>query len=92
MASSLVLLIFIRRRAWRSNPARTLREAARRRPRNATDGKKKRWTAKTGTCGVAKEMRKIFNYFCKHPKVPANSAVKGGQPVIRPKKIVAVLT
>jgi hypothetical protein len=42
--------------------------------------------------GIAEPARKISIIFANSPKVPASPAVKGGQPVIRPKKIVAVFT
>jgi hypothetical protein len=63
-----------------------------------------RQTAKTGA-GMQKtgntaelvrplpEWREKFSIiFANCPKVPASPAVKGGQPVIRPKKFVAVFT
>jgi hypothetical protein len=41
---------------------------------------------------LVEAVKKNSILFANSPKVPACSAVKGGQPVIRPKKIVAVST
>jgi hypothetical protein len=86
-----------RRCRWRSNPARTVREARNRQPGNATDGIYRRWTAETRRYGALLPpwrawREKISIIFANKPQVLPGSAVKGGQPVIRPKKIVAVLT
>jgi hypothetical protein len=55
--------------------------------------KKRAGLQKPGTTMRLPGGREIISIiFADNPKVLASAAVKGGQPVIRPKKIVATLT